>query len=276
MTRSKALAAFVAALLALLLAAYALAAREAGTVASYTGCLKNGKLESVALGDTPLAPCGAGQTQVRLSGGDVTAVAAGTGLSGGGDGGDLTLAVDPAAVQARVAGNCLSNRLGPIDASISAIHQDGTVTCNPDDAGSSTDVVAGFYDGPVAMPLLVGSPFPITPVPIARLPLPVGKYAISATLDVENTGSRDFGDVVDCELHAAGDFDRALVQLGPFNQPASATRMALQVVHEFGEPGAAEMRCGHAVALTSGEWSFLKITAIRVGTLTNGPLTLIP
>ena len=63
------------------LATYALAAREAESVASYTGCLKNGKLDSIAVGDAPLAPCGSG-TRVRLSGGDVTAVAAGAGLSG--------------------------------------------------------------------------------------------------------------------------------------------------------------------------------------------------
>jgi hypothetical protein len=146
----------VGTLLALGLATYAVAAREGGTIASYTGCLKNGKLESVPVGDTPLVPCGAGQAQVRLSGGDVTSVGAGTGLTGGGDGGDIALAVDSSAVQSRVAGSCERNRLGPIDASISAIHQDGTVICNTDDVGSGPDVFAGFYDGPVAMPLLQG------------------------------------------------------------------------------------------------------------------------
>jgi hypothetical protein len=274
MRRTRVIAVGFATLFALALAAYAVAARDAGTVASYTGCLKNGKLESIAVGDVPAAPCGAGQTQVRLSAGDVTSVGAGAGLTGGGDSGDVTLGVDPAAVQSRVAGSCLTNRLGPIDASISAIHQDGTVTCNTDDTGAGTDVFAGFYDGPAAMPLLVGGPFPVTPVPIARLALPAGKYAISATLDLENTSAGDFGDVVICELDAGGDFDRSLVQLGPFNQPAGATRIALEVVHEFGGQGAAEMRCGHALNITSVEWSFLKITAIRVTNLSNGPLTL--
>lgn len=270
MTRTRTIAAGVAMLLALALAAYAVAARRAGTVASYTGCLKNGKIESVAVGDTPLAPCGSGAPQVRLSDGDVTAVAAGTGLSGGGDVGDVALAVDPSAVQSRVGENCLR-----IDASISAIHQDGTVTCNNDDTGAGADVFAGFYDGPVAMPLLVGGPFPVTPVPIARLALPAGKYAISATLDVENLGDGELGDVVICQLHAGGDFDSSLVHLGPFNKPAGETRMALQVEHAFVTQGAAEMRCGHALNITSDEWSFLKITAIRVGTLSNGPLELV-
>jgi hypothetical protein len=51
--------------------------------------------------------------------------------------------------------------------------------------------------------------------------------------------------------------------------------MALQVEHAFVTQGAAEMRCGHALNITSDEWSFLKITAIRVGTLSNGPLELM-
>jgi hypothetical protein len=276
MRGKRAIAAGVTALFALALAAYALAAREAGTVASYTGCLKNGKIESVALGDAPLAPCGTGQTQVRLSGGDITAVGAGGGLTGGGDGGDVALAVDPSAVQSRVVGSCLSNRLGPIDASISAIHQDGTVICNTDDAGSGPDVFAGFYDGPVAMPLLQGpGPFPIEPVPIARLALPAGKYAITATIDVGTETPSDFGDVVICALHAGDDFDRTLARLDRFNEPGSRARLTLEVVHEFGGQGVAEMRCGHGLALTADQWSFLKITATRVANLTNGPLELV-
>ncbi|MFN2221254.1 MAG: hypothetical protein ACK2UH_01775, partial [Candidatus Promineifilaceae bacterium] len=73
------------------------------------------------------------------SGGDITAVNAGSGLSGGGDSGDLTLDVDTAAIQQRVDSSCA------VGSSIRAIAQDGTVTCESDDdsGGDITAVNAG-------------------------------------------------------------------------------------------------------------------------------------
>jgi hypothetical protein len=260
MNRTAGIIVGVAALFALALAAHAVAAGDAGTVASYTGCLKNGKLESIAVGDVPLAPCGAGQTQVRLSGGDVTAVAAGTGLTGGADGGDITLAVDPSAVQSRVAESCLSNRA--IDASISAIDQDGSVTCNPDDVGPGTDVFAGFHDDFVSLPVSAT----LSPTPIAMLAVPSGKYVVSATLDVDSAWIGENG--ARCELRAGADFDRAEVVL---ELSFGVGRLALQVVHEFGTPGEVVIACA---SIRAADSRFLKITAIRVTNLSNGPLTL--
>jgi hypothetical protein len=122
--RSRTITTGVLAALARALGVYPVAAREASTIASYTGCLKNGEIDSIAVWEARPAPCDSTTMQVRLSSGDVTSVSASMGLSDGGHNGDLTLAVDPPTVH-RLAENCLRT-----DASIKAVHQDGTVICN--------------------------------------------------------------------------------------------------------------------------------------------------
>lgn len=81
----------------------------------------------------PGASCAAGQFVSAISAGgtgtctaepgDITAVVASTGLSGGGTSGSVSLSVDPTIVQSRVSSTCAAP-----DA-IRAIAQDGTVTC---------------------------------------------------------------------------------------------------------------------------------------------------
>ncbi|MCC7243386.1 MAG: tail fiber domain-containing protein [Acidobacteria bacterium] len=73
------------------------------------------------------------------SGGDITSVAAGAGLTGGGASGDVTLAANLTQLQARVAASC------PANESIRVIAQNGTVLCEPDSdsGGDITSVVAG-------------------------------------------------------------------------------------------------------------------------------------
>lgn len=75
-----------------------------------------------AVSSTGIVTCSADSD----SGGDITGVTAGFGLTGGGSSGAVSLAVDTASIQQRVTGSC------PAGQSISAIGSSGSVTCVAD------------------------------------------------------------------------------------------------------------------------------------------------
>lgn len=89
----------IAALAAALLVAGAMGGTvlaAGATVPTLTGCLanKDATLIKVKLGDSPATPCSSGQTLVHLSGGDITSITVGDGLTGGGTNGDITIGLD--------------------------------------------------------------------------------------------------------------------------------------------------------------------------------------
>ena len=83
----------------------------------------------------------ANPTCVAVGGGDITGVYAGTGLSGGGSSGEVTLSANTSYLQRRVSGTC------PAGYSIRVINADGSVSCEYDDTGGGGDITA-VYAGP--------------------------------------------------------------------------------------------------------------------------------
>ena len=77
-------------------AMYALAGHEPTSVASYTGCLSTAKgtLSRFAAGNSPQSPCPLGNVPIHVSGGDITGVNAGTGLTGTAAQGTANLSVN--------------------------------------------------------------------------------------------------------------------------------------------------------------------------------------
>jgi hypothetical protein len=83
-------------LTALAAAVYAIAGHQ-DSVVSYTGCLapSQGTLSRFAVGDAPKSACPGGSVQMHVSGGDISAVRtpSGSGLTGGGENGAVSLGV---------------------------------------------------------------------------------------------------------------------------------------------------------------------------------------
>jgi hypothetical protein len=230
--------------------------------ASYTGCLNlnGGTIVSVAPGDTPLSRCSSHQIQVRLGGGDITSITAGTGLEGGTTNGDATLSVQP------------SYRL-PQGCSFGAVVKwkgdaDGRWTCGAD---ADTDTFAF-----AAVDIAGEGGVPNSMQTIRKLFLPEGTYAIFAKVTIGYTEvDSDVRDTA-CQLMAESDVDFG--RTSDFEGDSfGAGVISLMLVHEFTVGGLVEFACADGgddsgLDHNDASWSDLRITAIRLGSFLNVPL----
>lgn len=128
--------------------------------------------------------------------GDLTSVTAGTGLTGGGDSGDVTLNIAPGAIgaalanlselQARVIGAC------PAGQAVQAIAQNGTVTCTTAGDGDITAVAAGAGlsgGAPSGEAVLAVAPFGIVTDLLADAAVTGAKVALPISLSAAAPGS---------------------------------------------------------------------------------------
>jgi hypothetical protein len=132
----------------------------------------------------------------------------------------------------------------------------------PASSPAGPTVYAGYHDAPISLPSSLGN--------ILSMRIPVaGNYVTFAKLTVWNGQNTD--DTLTCELVAGADFDRSDTVLTGNTVPyANYAAMELNVVHHFARPGSVQLKCtGYGVTTTA---SWIKITAIRVGSLTNTAL----
>jgi hypothetical protein len=135
----------------------------------------------------------------------------------------------------------------------------------------STGVV-GLKNGPGDVPSVPSVADPAAT--IGTLALGKGSYAIFAKLFVEDTVGDPGGNpdiTVTCRLEAGGDVDEAMTHLLVTSGAPWRAVISLQVGHVFPSAGTAVVKCRDDLAPpnTSTVFRFLKITAIRLGSVTN-------
>jgi len=122
-----------------------------------------------------------------------------------------------------------------------------------------SNAYSSFKNGSVSLPSTLGT--------IAKLSIPAaGNYVINGKVVLHD----DVNTAVDvqCKLVAGGDFDQSQTLLtGNTAGFVSDDTAALQVVHQFTAAGEVDLQCNGFGVNADASW--IKITAIQVGSLTN-------
>ncbi len=98
-------------------------------------------------------------------------------------------------------------------------------------------------------------------------------YAIVAKTYLDSTPIGDTVGYTDCTLTAGADADRSSVNLGGQAQQASRATLSLQVSHVFTATGSIVLACDKNAVATTVTANWTKITAIKVGSVTNTAVT---
>jgi hypothetical protein len=128
-------------------------------------------------------------------------------------------------------------------------------------ARGPSDGYASFKDGPVAMGASSGQV--TSPVTVATLRLPGGSFIVQAKALIGYPES-DYHIVVECELSSPSDSDRATVRL------TGATTLSLTIATALTVPTSVNLTCWSKQTVNS-QASFIKMSAVRVETLSNVP-----